>query len=96
MRVLTCRVPVQLLHLTVRTSTAMSTLGKTARVRKCHLTVQMSEPHASGHKRRSVRTLHTENLKLEKNLQKNIFFLKIASEQTCISSQIAFQKYAKI
>jgi hypothetical protein len=28
---------------------------------------------SSGRKNRSVQTLHTENLKLEKNLQKNIF-----------------------
>jgi hypothetical protein len=28
---------------------------------------------SSGHKNRSVKMLHTENLKLEKNLQKNIF-----------------------
>jgi hypothetical protein len=28
---------------------------------------------SSGRKNRSVRMLHTENLKLEKNLQKNIF-----------------------
>jgi hypothetical protein len=28
---------------------------------------------SSGRKNRSVLTLHTENLKLEKNLQKNIF-----------------------
>jgi hypothetical protein len=34
---------------------------------------QVLRLRSSGHKNGSVRMLHTENLKLEKNLQKNIF-----------------------
>jgi hypothetical protein len=34
---------------------------------------RMARLRLSEHKNRSVRTLHTENLKLEENLQKNIF-----------------------
>jgi hypothetical protein len=51
-------------------------LGRTSRGRTCHLTIWMTEPYASRPKRRTVQTLHTENLKLEENMQKNIFFPK--------------------
>jgi hypothetical protein len=34
---------------------------------------QSAGPRVSGHRSRSVRTLHTENLKLEENLQKKYF-----------------------
>jgi hypothetical protein len=34
---------------------------------------RMARLCSSGRKNRSVQTLHTENLKLEENLQKNIF-----------------------
>jgi hypothetical protein len=42
----------------------------------CRVPVQKTELQASGPKRRTIRTLHTENLKLEENLQKNIFSKK--------------------
>jgi hypothetical protein len=59
-----------------RWSTARLAIGRTTRVQTCHLTIWMSEPHMFGNKSRSVRTFHTENMKLEENLQKNNIFPK--------------------
>jgi hypothetical protein len=69
-------------------ATAMSALDKTSRIQMCHLTIQTSEPHVFEHKSRSIRMFHTENLKLEENSQKNIFFLKVSSRTSMYNQLI--------